>query len=76
MIIDVRRAITARKSPEAIVDMLLNIPEVGRAADAPLDPARILTAAADWLDDGFHDRLAAELREIAAGGELEPWPPA
>jgi hypothetical protein len=34
-------------------------------------PAAVLSASAEYLDDGFHEKLAADLREIAEAGELE-----
>jgi hypothetical protein len=34
-------------------------------------PAAVLSAAADYLDDGFHAPLVADLRELVEGGELE-----
>lgn len=38
-----------------------------------LGPAAVLCGAADYLDDGFHEQLVADLREIGECGELEEW---
>jgi hypothetical protein len=47
-------------------------PHYGLTID--VGPAAILSAAADYLDDGYHEKLVADLREIVEGGELEELP--
>ena len=42
--------------------------------DIQVGPRALLAAAADYLDDGFHETLVADLREIVEGGELEEFP--
>jgi len=43
--------------------------------DVVVGPAALLEHAADFLDDGYHERLVTELRDIAATDGLEEWPP-
>jgi hypothetical protein len=64
---------------EAIVEKLMQIPEVEQAFRMRADrrkvpPAVILSDAADYLDDGYHEKLVADLREIVEAGELEQLP--
>jgi hypothetical protein len=77
--VDLSRFMTAGLPPRAIVEKLFEIPEVYQAFQMRADrrkvpPVVILSDAADYLDDGFHDRLVADLREIVEGGELEAKP--
>lgn len=72
MAVDIGRGISAGLEPEAIVAMLLEIPEVDQAlrmrADRRFVPADVLlTDAADFLDNGSHKSTADRLRTIAAG---------
>lgn len=80
MAVDLGRFMSAGYPPKAIIENLCEIPEVGQALQMRADrrkvpPAVILSAAADYLDDGHHERLVADLREIVDGGELEPFSP-
>lgn len=77
MAIDLARGMTAGIPPAALVELLFNIPEVDQAFAMRADrktvpPAVTLSDASDYLDDGFHEKLVADLREIVEGGELEP----
>jgi hypothetical protein len=79
MAVDIARFQYAGLPPKAIVEKLLEIPEVYQALHMRADrrsvpPAVILSDAADYLDDGYHEKLVADLREIVEGGELEPKP--
>lgn len=83
MSIDLARGMTAGIPPAALVELLWKIPEVEQAFAMRADrrtvpPAVILSDAADYLDDGFPEYagVVADLRELAASGDLEPKPSA
>jgi hypothetical protein len=76
MAVDIARFQRKGLSPKEIVEKLMEIPEVYqglhmRADRRSVPPAVILSDAADYLDDGYHEKLVADLREIVEGGELE-----
>lgn len=82
MALDLSRFMSAGMPPRAIIERLMDIPEVGQAfhlrenrrrplaIDPETDEQRqeivdALERVAAWLDDGFHEKLVSELREIA-----------
>lgn len=78
--LEISRGMETGKTPAQIRDLIVGIPEVGKALAAFADrnvklhhqtpQARALqierlTELANWLDDGFHEGTVDQLRSIA-----------